>query len=77
MGEMIELSRYLQQSPDLKSMDKEELLACLVHIQEQIAELDTKEPKNMNSEAYEDWGNQHEELEDLADEVMDLLDELE
>ena len=30
----------------------------------------------MNSEAYELWGDRHEELEDLADEVLDRLDEL-
>ena len=28
----------------------------------------------MESEAYEAWGDQHEELEDLADEIMDRLD---
>ena len=30
----------------------------------------------MNSEAYEDWGDRHEALEDLADEIQDLLDEM-
>ena len=27
-------------------------------------------------EEYEVWGSRHEELEDLADELLDLLDEL-
>ena len=29
----------------------------------------------MNSEEYEAWGERHEELEDLADEIMDRLEE--
>ena len=31
----------------------------------------------MESEEYEAWGDRHEELEDLADEILDRLDELE
>lgn len=31
----------------------------------------------MDSDAYEDWGERHEALEDLADELQDRLDELE
>ena len=30
----------------------------------------------MNSDAYEEWGEEHEALEDLVDEVLDRLDEL-
>ena len=30
----------------------------------------------MNSEAYEQWGEEHEALEDLVDELQDRLDEL-
>ena len=61
---------------DPAEMDKESLLAYLEQLREQIAELDGREPKNMNSEAYEEWGELHEELEDLVDEVLDLLDEM-
>ena len=31
----------------------------------------------MNSEAYQAWGELHEELEDLVDDVLDRLDEME
>ena len=52
----------------------------LRHIWEQvrarIARLDEEEPEPMGSEAHEAWGEQREELEDLADELMDRLDEL-
>ena len=61
---------------DPAEMDKEYLLAYLEQLRAQIAELDAAEPKNMNSEAYEEWAEQHEELEDLVDEALDLLDEL-
>jgi hypothetical protein len=31
----------------------------------------------MNSEAYEEWGDLHEELEDLVDDILDRLEEME
>lgn len=52
-----------------------DLLAQKAAIQAQIAELDKREPANMESEAYEAWAEEHEELEDLLDEIQDLLDE--
>lgn len=42
----------------------------------QIAELDAREPSDMDSELYEAWAEEHEELEDLLDEIQDLLDEV-
>ena len=39
-----------------------------------MALLDYQEPEDMNSEEYEAWGNCHEDLEDLADAIQDLLD---
>lgn len=41
-----------------------------------IAELDAREPEDMDSELYEAWAEEHEELEDLLDEIQDLLDEV-
>ena len=41
----------------------------------QIAELDAREPEDMDSELYEAWADEHEELEDLLDALQDLLDE--
>ena len=40
----------------------------------QIAELDAREPADMESEAYEAWADEHEELEDLLDDILDQLD---
>ena len=64
------------QAPDVQSMDAPALTAYLEQLRDKIAALDEAEPKNMNSDAYEAWGAQHEELEDLVDEVLDRLDEL-
>lgn len=59
---------------DLETMSRQELLNCLETVQEQIARLDEEEPEDMDSEAYDDWGDHHEELEDLADEITDRLE---
>lgn len=40
----------------------------------QIAQLDAREPEDMDSELYEAWAEEHEELEDLLDEILDLMD---
>jgi hypothetical protein len=77
MGKVIDFSQYRNQEPDLDSMDKESLLAYLEQLRTQIEELDAAEPKNMNSEAYEEWGDLHEELEDRVDDILDRLDEME
>ena len=62
-------------APDIEAVDREELQACLQEVRERIADLDEREPADMNSEEYEAWGERHEELEDLADEIMDRLEE--
>ena len=59
---------------DVGTRAAEQLRAYQAALQKQIAELDAKEPRNMNSEAYEAWAEEHEELEDLLDEILDLLE---
>ena len=49
-------------APDIEAMDREELQACLQEVRERIADLDEREPADMNSEEYEAWGERHEEL---------------
>lgn len=75
MAEIIKLPGC-QEEPDPKLMDREELLDYLEQVREELARLDEEEPKDMDSEAYEHWGDQHEALEDLADDLMDRLDEI-
>ena len=59
---------------DPADINREERLAYLETLRARIAELDETEPEDMESEEYDAWGDAHEELEDLVDEVLDLLD---
>ena len=73
MADIIDFGAYR----DPADMNKAELLAYLETLRRQIAELDEAEPADMESEAYEDWAQRHEDLEDLVDDVLDRLEELE
>ena len=66
-----------EEERDPGQMSLEELKAYQAELVERIAQLDAKEPANMESEAYETWADRHEELEDLLDEVIDCIEELE
>ena len=55
---------------------RESLLARLDELRRKVAFLDANEPEDMESEAYEHWGDTHEELEDQIDEILEFLDEL-
>ena len=65
----------VEEIPDIYEMDSDSLLVYRDTLAEKIEALDAKEPRNMNSEAYEKWADQHEELEDLLDEVLDLIED--
>ena len=62
------------EAPDLDAMGRQELKAYLAQVRDELARLDEEEPQDMDSEEYEVWGDKHEELEDLADEIWDRLD---
>ena len=66
-----------QEEKYLEDMNRQELLEYLAELEEQLQQLDAREPKNINSEAYEQWADEHEELEDAIDEVREFLDEVE
>lgn len=76
MADIIDFAKYQIPENDLDTMTREELLDFLEQLRAQLAALDAVEPEDMESEVYEAWGGQHEMLEDQADEVMDLLDEM-
>ena len=67
---------FFSAGPDLEAIGREELLDCLAGVRQRIARLDQEEPEDMDSEAYDAWGDRHEALEDLADDILDRLDEL-
>ena len=73
MGDIIPFDQFWEE-PDLDAMGREELKAYLAQVRDELARLDEEEPQDMDSEEYEVWGDKHEELEDLADEIMDRLD---
>lgn len=60
----------------LEDMTKDELQDYLHRLEMKVEILDRREPKNMNSEAYEAWAEEHEVLEDAIDEVREFLDEM-
>ena len=38
--------------------------------------MDAREPSMKDAQAYEDWADEHEELEDYLDEILDRMDAL-
>ena len=65
-----------EEPKDIYDMTLEELKAHYAAMQEELHALDAKEPKNMNSDAYEEWADEHEELEDYLDEILERIEEL-
>ena len=59
-------------APDIDAMDAAALRDYLAEIRERI---DEDEPEDMASEAYDEWSEQHEKLEDIADDILDRLEE--
>lgn len=72
----IDYTAFLGQGPDLYSMNRQELEEYLETVRGWIDRLDEEEPEDMESEEYEAWGDRHEALEDLADDIQDRLEEL-
>ena len=65
-----------EEPTDIYEMTLDELQAHYAAMQEELHGLDAKEPKNMNSDAYEQWADEHEELEDYLDEILDRIEVL-
>jgi len=61
---------------DIYKMTLPQLQAHYAAMQEELIALDAKEPRNMESEAYEAWAEEHEELEDYLDEILDRMEQL-
>ena len=74
MGDILEFTPHWD---DPAELDAEAAAMALARVEALIARLDEEEPEDMDSEAYETWGDRREELEDLADDLRDRLDELE
>lgn len=59
---------------DIDEMTAEELEDYLAFLEERRAELDENEPADEDSDAFADWAERHEELEDLYDEALERLE---
>ena len=66
----------MEEPEDIYDMNLQQLQAHYAAMQEELHALDAKEPKNMNSDAYEEWADEHEELEDYLDEILDRMEAL-
>ena len=75
MSDVIAFPRK-EEPKDLYEMTLEEVRDYYAAMQQELHQLDAKEPRNMNSEAYEEWADEHEELEDYLDEILDRMEEL-
>lgn len=73
--QMAEIETFLDSLPELEELTPAELKQMQEKVQFLIDRLDTLEPKNEQSEAYDDWADLHEDLEDVLDEILDLLDD--
>lgn len=55
-------------------MDRPALLDYLERLHELTEELGEREPEDMESEEYDNWALEHEDLEDRIDDVEKLLE---
>ena len=59
-----------------EEMTLEQLYEYREQLMEDIAELDEKEPFDESSEEFVAWAEEHEDMEDLLDDVVDRIEEL-
>lgn len=61
---------------ELIGLSPEELEAYRADLKARLRDMDGSEPADMDSEAFEQWADVHESLEDLLSETEDRIDEL-
>ena len=65
-----------EEPEDIYAMTLPQLQAHYAAMQQELMALDAREPKNMQSDAYEAWADEHEELEDYLDEILERMEQL-
>ena len=60
----------------LEEMTLPQLQYYLAGLEEVLEDMDSREPRSRHSDAYDRWAEEHEDLEDLMDEIRDRMDEL-
>lgn len=59
-----------------EDMNAEQLRQYVSDLRRQLAELDALEPEDIEGDEYEEWADEHEDIEDMIDEALEFLDEL-
>lgn len=72
----IEFAPNPEELVDIDAMSLMELRTFQDEVYALLSDLNTREPKSMNSPSYDDWAEEHEELEDLLDDIQDRIDAL-
>lgn len=65
-----------EEPEDIDTMNLSQLQAHYAAMQQALQALDDREPENMQSDLYEEWADEHEELEDYLDEILDRMETL-
>lgn len=68
------IAEFLDNVPDIDDMDADGLRQYRRETEQMIGALDELEPRNQSSDAYEQWAELHEDLEDVLDEILDCLE---
>ena len=76
MKDIIDITESFEEYIAPEDMTRDELNEYIGLLRADIAALDLKEPKSMTSKRYEAWADEHEELEDLLDEALELLEDM-
>ena len=69
------IAAFLDDLPDFGDLDMEELEQYRERTAQAIRELDALEPRSQTGEAYEQWAELHEDLEDVLDEILDCMED--
>ena len=64
----------LSNLPDLNTLNRDSLQVLLRQLEELYSEVDSQEPEDEDSDEYEDWLNDLEEVQDLMDEIQERLE---
>lgn len=72
--QMERIEEFLDGIPDPEAMTQAQLEEYRQKVEAAIDRLNGLEPKNENSEIYDQWADLHEDLEDILDDILDYLD---
>ena len=70
------IAEFLDNVPEIDALDADGLRQYRKETETMLDALDELEPRNQSSDAYEQWAELHEDLEDVLDEVLDCLEDL-